>query len=493
MFRRKNFELARDVVVNIASLQFVVFTVVAACAYNLFRSVMWRQLALLAVNLLFLATFTSNAKAYLPFAGFLLLGFVAVQAVQHAGTRKALVPFLILVLGVFVWLKKYTFLPSASFLRFSYVTIGLSYVLFRILHLIIDAHANSLNVKITPLSYLNYTLNFLTLISGPIQRYEDFAVEQLAPVRRPLTIFAIGEGIHRIVAGFFKVIVLSWLLSMLHQQALGALTEHPLFRWRLFIAATIAVSYPLYLYFNFSGYMDIVIGAGRFFTFTLPENFDRPFFSDSFIDFWSRWHITLSNWLKTYVFNSLLLVSMRRISSRALETFLAVPAFFITFFLVGIWHGQTSEFVVFGLLQGFGVAANQLYRILMVKGLGQEKFRLLTSNRIYVALSRGLTFSWFTFTLFWFWSNWNQMREIILALHSLGVFIVSIMIFVASTIVLSVIETVRDTVLAVKWNGSPVVFSRYMLTIFDTGLMVISLAVVLLLNAPAPDIVYKAF
>jgi alginate O-acetyltransferase complex protein AlgI len=87
----------------------------------------------------------------------------------------------------------------------------------------------------------------------------------------------------------------------------------------------------------------------------LPENFDRPFSSDNFLNFWSRWHITLSEWLKTYVHNPLLLNLMRRYPSPALQTCWGVLAVFVTFFLIGVWHGQTLVFVFFGVLQGLGV------------------------------------------------------------------------------------------------------------------------------------------
>jgi D-alanyl-lipoteichoic acid acyltransferase DltB (MBOAT superfamily) len=466
---------------------------VAAVFYNLLRPVWWRQGALFLANLFFLATFASDTRAFLPFAAFLLAGYLGIQAAQRAETRRFFVPSLITIIAAFVWLKKYAFLPSGSFLHFAYVTIGMSYILFRVLHVMIDAHGGNLQAKISPLSYLNYTLNFMTLVSGPIQRFEDFAETQLAPERKALTIFNIGEGIHRIAVGFFKVAVLSWLLSLLQKDALHALFDPRPLPSKALLGAAVAALYPLYLYANFSGYTDTVIGIGRFFRCKLPENFDRPFSADNFINFWSRWHITLSNWLKTYVFNPLLLASMRRVTSFALEPFLAVLALFVTFFLVGVWHGQTSEFLVFGFLQGLGVAANQLYQILMEKRLGRERYRRLTTNSFYTAFSRGFTFTWFTFTLLWFWSNWTQMREITSALGVPAAIFALCTVFLAASVFLRLYGMVRDWAAGIRWNGSPVLVSRYALTVVDTGLTVITLAVVILLNAPAPDIVYRAF
>ena len=476
---------------NTSSLQFVLFALLAACVYNLFRSVLWRQWTLLVANVCFLLTFASSFRAFLPFAVFLLLGFLGIRSVQSPSARKAYVPLVVAVVLIFIWLKKYTFLPSGALLSFSYFTVGLSYILFRVLHVMIDAHSSRVR-GMGPVAYLNYTLNFLTLVSGPIQRYEDFAASQLTPVRPSLTIIDMGEGLHRVVVGFFKVTVLCWLLSPLQKQALAALSGNPFWGSKLLTGAIAVVAFPLYLYFNFSGYTDMVIGLGRFFRFELPENFDRPLFACSAIEFWNRWHITLSNWLKTYVFNPLLLAEMRRFPSESAEPFLAVPAFFITFSLVGIWHGQTSEFLFFGLLTGLGVAVNQLYRVLQNR-FNRMGYRTLIANPLYTAFGRGLNFTWFVFTLLWFWSSWSQIRGITAGLGVAGTALVFLVIFVCATIVLSLLERIRNHALAVCWNGSPVVLSRYVLTVCDSGLMVISLVVVVLLNAPAPDIVYKAF
>jgi len=479
--------------VNTASFSFLALALIAASAYNAGKSIAWRQWTLLAASICFLSTFSRSLVGFLPLIGFLVLGFIGLRAMQWPSTRKFYVPFLILTVGVFVWLKKYTFLPSLSFLRYAYVTIGLSYMLFRVLHLLIEAHASPSFQKVSFVSYLNYTLNFMTLVSGPIDRYEHFAEEQLVPCRAPLSIFEAGEGIHRIVVGFFKVVVLSWLLIGLQKESLDALSAGQVARMRIFTGVAIAVSYPLYLYANFSGYTDIVVGVGRFFHFRLPENFDRPFAADNLMSFWSRWHMTLSAWLKRYVYDPLLLNMMRQASSRAWEPYIGGFALFVTFFLVGVWHGRTSEFLVFGLSQGVGVGGNQMYQILLAKRLGRARYRTLTSNYFYSQLSRGLTFAYFTFSLFWFWSTWKQIGAIGHALGASGVLSVMLLTFLGSTIVLSTVEAARNWVLSIKRDGKAALQRRYVLTVVDTALMVVSLWVVVLLNVPTPEIVYKAF
>jgi D-alanyl-lipoteichoic acid acyltransferase DltB (MBOAT superfamily) len=480
-------------IMGTASFRLLGFTLVAAIVYNLFGSLRWRQGVLLVANAYFLYTFMGNAQSILPFLAFVTLGYVGVRAMQGQAKKWTYVATLVLVTGSFVWLKKYAFLPSGTFLQFDYVTVGLSYVLFRVLHLMIDAHAAGLPVKIGPVSYWNYTLSFLTLVSGPIQRYEDFQKTGNAPLLPRPTVIAIGEGLHRVVLGSFKVAVLSLLFARLQKHMLGALSagQGPLHT--AVTAAAIAVSYTFCLYFNFSGYIDVVIGLGRFFGFRLPENFDRPLSADNFMTFWNRWHITLSNWFKSYVFNPLLLATMRRTSSVDLQPLLAVPAIFFTFFLVGVWHGRTSEFLFFGLLNGFGVAANLLFQIILQKEMGRKRYNALASNGTYVALCRGLTFTWFTFTLLWFWSNWGQLRGISLLLGTRGSFLVFLTIFLAATISLGVFNTIRDRVLALRWKNASVVLSPYTLTVFDTILAIGCFAVLVVLQHAAPPIVYRAF
>jgi len=245
----------------------------------------------------------------------------------------------------------------------------------------------------------------------------------------------------------------------------------------------------LYLYCNFSGYTDCAIGAGRFLGLVLPENFARPFAATNFIDLWSRWHITLSSWLKTYVYNPLLLISMRHLASPHLEPWLAVAAFFVTFFLVGVWHGQTSEFLFFGVLQGGGVAANKLYQITMTVRLGRRRYRALCENSAYRSLACGMTFAWFAFTLLWFWSNWQQLGTLASTLGGATCLAVGVVLVIIADVSLAALDAVRSRLRLAE----PVLLSRYVRTVWGTTLVVVSFAVLAVMNMKAPDIVYQAF
>lgn len=183
---------------------------------------------------------------------------------------------------------------------------------------------------------------------------------------------------------------------------------------------------------------------------------------------------------------------MRRYPARNLEPLWAVLALFLTFFLVGVWHGQTAAFIFFGFLQGFAVSVNELYRILMTKWLGRVAYRSVSSNPYYVAVARGLTFTSFTFTLLWFWADWNEIRSLF---GTLGWNMpkVWVAILIGSTLILALWEALRAIFLSIKWQGSPIVYTRYWRTAWNTGLLVIVFGVGLLSNKPPPEMVYKAF
>jgi hypothetical protein len=225
----------------------------------------------------------------------------------------------------------------------------------------------------------------------------------------------------------------------------------------------------------------------------LPENFDRPFSASSFLDFWNRWHITLSTWLKTYVYNPLLMTLMRRVSSISLQPYLGVFCFFVTFFLIGVWHGRTSEYVVFGILQGGGVAINKMWQLRMADWLGRKGYKELAKKSIYIAFGRGLTFTWFAFTMFWFWANWKQIGIVFSSIGALEWAAVWLAIWIGATAALAIWESAREALLHIQTAEGPLLASRYALAVYATAMFVISFVITVVLNQPAPGIVYKAF
>jgi D-alanyl-lipoteichoic acid acyltransferase DltB (MBOAT superfamily) len=340
---------------------------------------------------------------------------------------------------------------------------------------------------------LLYTLNFTTFITGPVQRYDAFAADQFATNPIPLGPRVIGLQLERIVRGFFKVNVLGMLFHAFQEDAINQMAQPVSYEFKIWAAFRVAVLYPLFLYCNFSGYIDIVIAIARLMRVRLPENFDRPFSSSSFIEFWTRWHITLSAWFKTYVYNPLLVALMRRVTSSTLQTLLGVISFLVTFFLVGVWHGRTSEFVFFGVLQGGGVAVNKLWELGLTRALGRRGYKALAQNAIYIAFGRGLTFAWVGFTLFWFWGDWSRIDKIFAALQPQQWALVWLAIWLCATVVLAVWEWLRASLLSIQTAEGPVLTSRYALVVYASALGLGAFVMTLLLNQPAPGVVYKAF
>jgi D-alanyl-lipoteichoic acid acyltransferase DltB (MBOAT superfamily) len=475
-----------------ASIQFVFFGLVVALVSNLSRSRVWRSAVLMVASLLFLALLANNPIVLLPLAGFLLLGYGGLALLQR-GWSKSLVWSILGVLAVYVWLKKYTFLPEGIFLHAPYFTLGLSYIFFRELHLLIETGDGGMKQRIGLGSYLLYCLNFATLISGPIQRYDEFARDQFAGEPIPLDPGIVGLQLERIVRGFFKVNVLALILNSVQEDAVGQIFQPLPVSLKLVAAFRLTVAYPFFLYANFSGYIDIVTAIARLLRIQLPENFNRPFSATSFLDFWSRWHITLSTWFRNYVYNPMMVASMRRISSLTLQPYLAVIAFFITFFLVGVWHGRTSEFILYGVLQGAGVAVNKLWQVALAGKMGRKKYNAIAKGKIYTSFARGLTFSWFALSLFWFWADWSKLSKMLAAIGTFNWIGVWLTIWLTATIVLAGWEWIRAVLLSLKTARRPILTNRYARVIYASALGFVAIVMLVLLSQPAPGIVYKAF
>lgn len=463
---------------SVPSWQFLVFVLVGAGVFNAVRAPWWREMVWLVMNLVFVWGLSRAFLPLLPLAGFLALGYLGAMAARWAAPVAV-----VLVLAVFVWLKRYSFIPDPLLLPPGAMLIGLSYIFFRVMHLVIDAGQGAGRIGVV--RYLNFTLNFPAFVSGPIQRREDYEAHNALG----LTLPDIGTAAWRMALGAFKVLIISGILHGWQMGATAALAPELAWPNRALAGTLAVVLYPLFLYANFSGYTDFVIGAARLFRLRLPENFDRPFGAVNFIEFWGRWHISLSQWLRSYVFNPLLMTLMRRNRSARTSQYPAVIAFFVTFFLVGAWHGQTSAFLFFGVLQGGGVAGNRLWQVAMVRRLTPSGYRRLSANPFYRALTRGLTFTWFAFTLLWFWSSWPQIAALGATLGSSA----SVAAATGTVLGSSIVLAVPDVLGRPMGRVVAACRSRYARTAFMSAMILAMAVAALVLNLSSPEIVYKQF
>lgn len=416
------------------SLEFLLFVAVSLCAFHLAGPLQAKRSVLLVANVAFAAFLVSSPRAMAPMAIFLAGSFGLVRVVHARRARGVLPAALAVTIGAFVLLKQY--IPAAAWfptLQQPYSVIGLSYVLFRVLHLQIDSHEGAIEEPISVRAFVNYCCFFPAWLSGPIQRYEDYAAQERQMADVVLDAAGVRAALSRIVDGVFKIGVVSAVLFDLHAPLAGLRLDasHP-----LHFAATLATSaavYTLYMYYNFAGYMDVAIGAAALYGFRLPENFDHPFRSGSMLEFWSRWHITLSDWFHTYLFNPLLRALTMRFGTRSTGPYLGVIAYLATFTVMGTWHGATPVFVVYGLILGLTGAGNKLYEIEARRLLGKSGFRSLRANPLYAALCRGAVFATFSGALICFWAPPHLVRAVLAhpAVVALGL---SGLLLVAATI-----------------------------------------------------------
>ena len=219
------------------------------------------------------------------------------------------------------------------------------------------------------------------------------------------------------------------------------------------------------------------------------DHFNKPFMADSFIDFWSRWHITLSEWFRTYVFN--LLVKRLAVIPGFHSALIAPIAFFLTFAVLGFWHGGTLIFIVYGLILGVGVSVNKAFQELLGKRLGKKQYRELKAALSYRSLCRGLTLAYFSFSLICFWYRPSIFGNVTSAVGSIGYVLTFVGLMMIFTFVSFLVE----------WPSRPFIFLRplamdangYFYRSVLSGKIYLSIMTVVAIFNSTPEFVYKAF
>ena len=222
--------------------------------------------------------------------------------------------------------------------------VGISFYTFQILSYVIDVYRGDVPAQRNFIDLAMYVAMFPQLIAGPIVRYSDIAGSLK---NRKTTLADASEGITRFSVGLAKKILLANSAALLVSEFKAYGEKTVLFYW-LYAAA-----YMLHIYFDFSGYSDMAIGLGRIFGFRFCENFNYPYISASITEFWRRWHISLSSWLRDYLYISL--GGNRKGKIRQYANLI------ITMFLGGLWHGASWNFVFWGMLHGVALAAHKFW------------------------------------------------------------------------------------------------------------------------------------
>ena len=153
------------------------------------------------------------------------------------------------------------------------------------------------------------------------------------------------------------------------------------------------------------------IGVSGLLGIEVAENFDRPFLARNLQEFWTHWHMTLSTWIRDLLFTPMTKSMMRRFGPRSANHVIAA-SIFISFLVVGIWHGTGLNFLIFGALQGIGIATVHYYTVWLKKRLGRDRFATYRRNSVIRSLATAVTFIYFSLTLFIFANTWKEILAI---------------------------------------------------------------------------------
>jgi alginate O-acetyltransferase complex protein AlgI len=220
-----------------------------------------------------------------------------------------------------------------------FLPLGISFYTFAVLGYLIDIRISTIKAEKNFFAFVNYVFFFPKLLAGPIDRSQTFLPQSHETKTVQWENFSIGGKL--IIWGFFQKLVIADRIGIYVDAIYGNVALHS--------GITIMVCLILYtfqIYADFSGYTDIARGISRVLGYDLMVNFRRPFLASSITEFWRRWHISLSSWVNDYIFTPLSL------KYRSLGIMGVILSLFISFLIVGIWHGALWTFVLFGCLQG---------------------------------------------------------------------------------------------------------------------------------------------
>ena len=251
--------------------------------------------------------------------------------------------------------------------------LGISYVTFKIIQIIIETY-DGLIEEMTFMDFSYFVLFFPALSSGPIDRSRRFLEDVEHPLPKEKYLDLVGLGLQKIVLGAFYKFVLSAILF----KVVGMLSHH----YSIGSLWLYGIVYGVYMFFDFAGYSAMAIGTSYMLGIKTPENFNLPFISIDIKDFWNRWHISLSHWFRDFVFSRFIMDSMKkkRFKKRANTAFVG---FVINMMVMGVWHGLTPDYILYGLYHGLLLGFTEKYQ-------KNAKFYKNNKNRTWYKLC-----SWF--------------------------------------------------------------------------------------------------
>lgn len=259
-----------------------------------------------------------------------------------------------LVVGLFVQNEESIFALLANMA----LPIGISFYIFSVLSYLVDIYSGKIGCEKNFLNFLFYVSFFPKVTAGPIVKYVDFSQQNC----KNESFAHIAYGIKRFIYGLSKKVIIAGTIGETVDEILALDVNH-LSTGMMWFAA---ILYTLQIYYDFSGYSDMAIGLARMFGIGIKENFDYPYLSKSIKEFWGRWHISLSSWFREYIYFPL--------GGSRKGLFRTCMNLLIVFIITGMWHGSTTNFIVWGLIHGVFIVIERLY---LGKKLNECKLRFL--------------------------------------------------------------------------------------------------------------------
>ena len=303
---------------------------------------------ILALSLLFAGAIYGKSRAMIVYLiSFVIYQYFLVFIAQRIETKR-LKPLVFLSIFPLV-INKVFALTSLHLLAF----IGISYMSFKTIQIMLEISDGLIKEKISIKDYLQFLLFFPTVSAGPIDRSRRFLKEINEVMPRKEYLELAGDGVYRIVLGLlYKVVLSTYVYQMLLTLNNTGTVVYSIKYMYL---------YTLYLFFDFAGYSLMAVGSSNILGIQTPMNFNKPFLSVDIKDFWNRWHITLSTWLRDFVFSRVLMQVIRKkwFKNRLHN---AIYAYMVNMLVMGFWHGLSVSYIVYGFYHGVLMAGFEVYQ-----------------------------------------------------------------------------------------------------------------------------------
>lgn len=353
----------------------LLFLPISVVGYWLMRGGRAKRLWLLGANLVFYLN--AGIAPLLLLLALLLLTYLSTRYLMSSerwrnyGLTITLIPLLVLVAVKYVGLLVQGQAGAdfaVSTLSVSTV-LGISFYTFNLLGYGFDVYRKRIEPAHSLFELATYITFFPTLLSGPLVRYKNFDSQAKGTA---LDLPNVEDGIFCFCMGLAKKIILADTFATIANPLFDRYTELGLIG-----AWVAALAYSYQLYFDFSGYTDMAIGVGHLLGFKLPENFDAPYSASTITDFWQRWHITLSTWFRDYLFTPLSRMLLKRDGNQH-PALIRTASQLLTMTLIGLWHGATVTFVIWGIYHGILLAVHAQIRKPRTERFYKYAGRLLT-------------------------------------------------------------------------------------------------------------------